>query len=36
MKREYEKPQFKKAAVTLQAVTAKANVTGTDFGRSEQ
>jgi hypothetical protein len=29
MKREYEKPQFKKAAVTLQAVTAvESRVTG--------
>jgi hypothetical protein len=31
LKQEYEKPQFKKAAVTLQAVTARANATGTNF-----
>jgi len=29
MKREYEKPEFKKAAVALQAVTADARITGT-------
>jgi hypothetical protein len=28
MKREYEKPEYKKAVVTLQAVTAIANTTG--------
>jgi hypothetical protein len=32
MKREYEKPKFKKAVVTLSAVTAIANTTGNRDG----
>jgi hypothetical protein len=34
MKREYEKPQFRKAVFTLQSVTAQSKVTGTGFHES--
>jgi hypothetical protein len=35
MKREYEKPQFKKAGVTLQAVTAITSTTGAKLKKEQ-